>query len=644
MTRKYTLSKAGKPLNCFTMKRRLASSGLLLLLFSVLFLNGCSSKKPANNGPEKPDSNDELVVVATTDFHAELDKAEGMASILRDLKSRYGDRMLYLDGGDLFQGSLEGNMSKGKSVVEFYNQLPIDAAAIGNHEFDFGPDVPNRIQVKPGEDGMGNLKARVKEAKFPWLSSNIVLSPLISCMPAGKQCNALGQKTVFEPRTIIERAGKKIGIIGGTTTETPDITDRDFIAGTEFEPLGPIVAAEAKYLREKEHCDYVLLVAHEGLHLDSKGKYMPGFGIAAVVESLPVHSLDAVIAGHIHVKAQAVINGIPVMQEGRSAWVVGILQLSGKGKSERFRMESFVEIPAKAEQPDITDLLAPYREAAEKYKRMIVGNASGTFKVDPKSESALGNLVADAVLVAGSKEYGAQFALMNAGGCRNDLPDGEITYEEIYAVMPFSNSLVVAELTGAQLRTLLEISTSGDPGMPGVSGLRLKVLDVPPGVPGSWDRDLNGDGKKETWERNLLVYVRDEHGNELKPNAIYKVATNSYLSGGGDYQKFVYDKVPKKKIHDFPGLLIRDAIVNYLKQHPDVKPEDYYSPTKKRIELTKPPIENKSNNQKQGIGYNAVPNSYKFVVHVIARADTPGLANHSFRGFAAEELPLPPDR
>src|SRR5262245_48120653 len=122
MTRKYTLSKVGNSLNCFTMKWRLATFVLIILsLLSVLPPVGCSSKKPPQPVAQEPLSHDDLVVVATTDFHAELEKAEAMASVIRDLKERYGDRMIYLDGGDLFQGSLEGNMSKGKSVVEFYN-------------------------------------------------------------------------------------------------------------------------------------------------------------------------------------------------------------------------------------------------------------------------------------------------------------------------------------------------------------------------------------------------------------------------------------------------------------------------------------------------------------------------------------------
>ncbi len=572
------------------MKQR--SRSYILLIF-LLVLSGCASKSQVEVSPQKPAASDQLVIVSTNDFHAELIKAEGMASVIRQLKLKYGDQMIYLDAGDLFQGSMEGNMSKGKSIVEFYNLLPIDAAAIGNHEFDFGPDVADRTHVKSSEDGMGNLKARVRQAKFPWVSCNIVVNPIESCTP-GEYCNALGQRTVFEPRTILNRSGKKIGVIGATTTETPDITRASFVKGTRFVALMPVIEAEAKYLREKEHCDYVLLTIHEGLQLDTKEQYLPGVGLAALMEGLPQGLIDAVIAGHIHVKVQEVINGMPVIQTGRSAWVVGVLHLTGQGKDKSFRFEPFIDIPSAAEEPDVTAALAPYREAAAKYETMIVGRSAGAFVVNRDEESALGNMISDFTLASGKKEGGAQFALMNSGGIRNDLAAGEITYGEVYAVMPFDNDLVVAELTGSQLRRLLEISTSGDPGMPGVSGLRLKVLNVEPGVPGPWDRDLNGDGKKETWERNLLVEVTDIQGNAIQENVSYKVATNSFLSHGGDYQKIVYNQVPKPKIHQYSGLLIRDVIVESLKQQPVVVPEDYLSNSTRRIELVEPSQESRS--------------------------------------------------
>jgi 2',3'-cyclic-nucleotide 2'-phosphodiesterase (5'-nucleotidase family) len=201
----------------------------------ILLLIFCAACSKENQSPKPLEKDDpgELVVVATNDFHATLDRAEGLAQVISDLRNRYGDRMIYLDAGDQFQGSLEGNISKGKAVVGFFNLMQLDAAAIGNHEFDYGPDVSDRITVEKGEDGMGALKARVREATYPFLSANLVSNPIVTCEP-GAKCNALGHKTVFEPRTILERAGKKIGVIGATTSTARYRTSPAYLAGATF--------------------------------------------------------------------------------------------------------------------------------------------------------------------------------------------------------------------------------------------------------------------------------------------------------------------------------------------------------------------------------------------------------------------------
>src|ERR1044071_2785609 len=156
-----------------------ASACRLVFLALLLIGAGCSpSDIPQSSPPVKVDRPSELVVVSTNDFHAALDRAEGLASVIRSLRNKYGDDMIYLDAGDQFQGSLEGNITKGKAVIEFFNLLKLDAAAVGNHEFDYGPDVPARVTVNPGEDGMGNLKKRAEEAKYPILSANLILDQI----------------------------------------------------------------------------------------------------------------------------------------------------------------------------------------------------------------------------------------------------------------------------------------------------------------------------------------------------------------------------------------------------------------------------------------------------------------------------------
>jgi 2',3'-cyclic-nucleotide 2'-phosphodiesterase (5'-nucleotidase family) len=216
------------------MKRRLSLFFCGFALTFCFFLAGCNRENNSNSIPDatqndNPQIGNEIVVVSTNDFHAALDRAEGLASVIRDQRKKYGQRMVYVDAGDQFQGSLEGNVSKGKAVVEFFNLLQLDAAALGNHELDYGPDVPQRVLVRKGEDGMGAFKERAREANYPFLSANLIVDPPVQCEIGTPNCNAIGQKTVLPTSRIIERGGQKIGIIGVTTPVTAIISNPDFL-------------------------------------------------------------------------------------------------------------------------------------------------------------------------------------------------------------------------------------------------------------------------------------------------------------------------------------------------------------------------------------------------------------------------------
>ncbi len=552
-----------------------------LLIALVLFLSSCTSHKPASTD-QAPNSH-ELVIVATSDFHSALEKAEGLASVVRNLRQQYGDRMLYLDAGDLFQGSLEGNLSKGEATVKFMNLIQLDVGAIGNHELDFGPAVPDRVLVKPGEDGLGNLKERVNQATFEWISANFIKDPVEVCNPEKDMlCNALGQKTLFKPRIVMKRGGYKIGIIGATTSTTAKITRPAFVAGTRFEEIDPITIAEAELLREEEDCDVILLLAHEGPRRSPTDDYRHDIGILPVFSKLPEGTIDAAILGHSHIRVQERIAGIPVLQAGLYGQVVGVMKIRGK-KSFEVTFEPFIEIPAKSTQMDITQALAPYRNAAEDLKRKPIGRAAGLFKKSSTVETPLGNMIADAIL-AGAKAVGeAQFCVLNSGGIRNDLPEGNLTYGNLFRVLPFENLVAIVQLKGSELRRMLEIALSGALGDAPISGLKVVKLDVGPDTPGPWNRDLDGNGVQETWERNLLVSVHDNEGNPLEDEKIYGVATSDYLTNGGDYQSEVFDNIPPERIHVHSELPWRDVVVKYISTYSPIDPPQFYTPETRRI-------------------------------------------------------------
>src|SRR5262245_25533240 len=127
--------------------------------------------------PPRPVAPITISIVGTNDLHGHIEalpRLGGYVANLRRARARDGGGVVLLDGGDMFQGTLESNMNEGAAVVRAYNALGYDAAAIGNHDFDFGPVGPETAPLAPGDDPRGALKARAAEARFPFLAANLV--------------------------------------------------------------------------------------------------------------------------------------------------------------------------------------------------------------------------------------------------------------------------------------------------------------------------------------------------------------------------------------------------------------------------------------------------------------------------------------
>lgn len=553
-------------------------SPLRTLAFFLLICTSCSSI-PRSENARTPD----LVLIATADFHAAIDRAEDFAIAVQSIRARYPNNSLHFDGGDLFQGSLEDSLSKGRVMVDLYNVIGVDAAAIGNHELDHGPAAEGRINLRRGEDGLGNIKKRVKEAKFAWLSANILVKNAEKCLP-GPRCNALGQRTIFAPRFVFNKGETRTCAIGASTPSTEHIMIRDFIKDARFESLPKLILAETKWLRENEKCDFVVLVAHAGLLCDKKGRCLERGDRAEILElleKLPPRTLDAVVAGHTHLKAQEVINGTPVIESGAYASTVGTLKLWKNGSHE---FEDWITVEKNASMmPAVTEALKKYREQARYLKQKPVGASLDQFEKTRATELPLGNLVADALLeYAKNVDPGVCCSFVNQGGIRTDLPRGEILYGDVFKILPFENSLTIVSLTGSELTRLLEIGTSGGHGIFPVSGLELTRIAAAQGQRGTWDRDLDGNGVSEDWERNLLVEAKLTSSKiPIQPHHRYKVATIDFLAQGGDHLSIVFDKVKKSRIITYQGVFLRDIFVEYLKRHSPLSIDKFKTP--KRI-------------------------------------------------------------
>ncbi|MET0657456.1 MAG: bifunctional metallophosphatase/5'-nucleotidase [Steroidobacteraceae bacterium] len=178
--------------------------------------------------------------------------------------------------------------------------------------------------------------------------------------------------------------------------------------------------------------------------------------------------------------------------------------------------------------PEGPFLQSPWRGARFPYTR--AENTAG--------ESALGNLIADAQGASGA----SAFAFMNAGGIRDDLNAGEVTWGELFAIQPFANDLVSMDLTGAQIKTLLEQQWQGQ----------------------TAPRILKTSGLTYTWDAtrpvgDRVVSIVDAAGTALDPGAIYRVTVNSFIAAGGD--NFT---VLASGTNHIVGAVDLDALVDYI--------------------------------------------------------------------------------
>jgi len=191
------------------------------------------------------------------------------------------------------------------------------------------------------------------------------------------------------------------------------------------------------------------------------------------------------------------------------------------------------------EDAAVKQLIEPYKQDLEKEMNEVLIVSSFVFEKG-QPEGSLGNLIADIVFEKGNERYRpgdfhyADFCLLNNGGLRVTLPEGEITKGKIFELMPFENEIVIVSLSGEKVVELCNyiIQVNGQP----ISGLQLKNIN----------------------QSNFQVLIK---GVPFDKNKIYKVATSDYLSAGNDKMEFFKNAIKVETT----GYKIRDAIIDYLR-------------------------------------------------------------------------------
>lgn len=548
----------------------------------VLFLLAAACSTTAPRQPEPPVH---VVIVGTTDVHGWFNGhvetppggGEGvlwgglpsLASYIEALRDENRGRVIVVDSGDMFQGTLESNMFEGEAVIRGYNILGYAAAAVGNHEFDFGPVGPEAIPRKPGDDPLGALKRNADLAMFPLLSANMTEKDT-------------GKTPAWAKRYIMVRAGgARVGIIGLSTPDTPNVTMGINVASLNFTDPVEATLQAARELRT-QGADAVIVIAHIGgrctkmdephdlASCDRNAEAME------LLERLPAGTIDAFFAGHTHANMAHYVNGVPTVQGLAMSREFSTVDLWVDTKGNRVTKSeirpptmicSFVYEgtshcdPRIAEkgaklvprvflgqtiEPDVRTgaAIAPYlRRVAAKRDEKLGIRTDALFTRHYSGESPLGNLIADSL----RRATGADIGLMNSGGIRSELPRGDLTYGDVFAVSPFDNYPAMVIMSGAQLIELLRSTSTGARGIMQVSGVKYTF-----------------DAAKKGLERFVGATLED--GRPIEPEKLYSVIMPDFIAMGGDGSEAVMNAIPKDRITIFYAAPIRDVLVTELKK------------------------------------------------------------------------------
>ena len=447
-----------------------------------------------------------------------------------------GQNVLTLDAGDQFQGSLFYSTYKGAAAVEFMNKIGFDAMAVGNHEFDDGPQV---------------LADFMDKAFFPVISGNTsaYFEPAL--------------KDRLKGYVIREIGGEKIGIVSVLATDTAETSSPGDNVG---------FAGEISYLKtvipeiESKGVNKIIALTHVGLPMDMQ--------IAAKAAGV-----DVIVGGHSHTYLSAsdpkrhgayptwVTNEVtgdlvPIVQAYAYSKYVGELKVVFDDEGRVLSADGDTKLLDASVKPDpaIAARVAELAGPIEELKAMEVGSSTGVIDGDRSNcrarECAMGVLVAEAMLDA-TRGQGVTIAIQNGGGLRASMPEGTITMGDVLTVLPFQNTVATFKLTGAGIVEALENGVGqvedGAGRFPQVAGMRY-----------AWDASA------EPGSRIKAVEVKAGDGwAPLDMEATYGVVTNNYMRGGGDGYKVFASK--GMDAYDYgPGLEVIAA--NYIKANSPYTP------------------------------------------------------------------------
>ena len=506
----------------------------LMPLMLASILAGCAGLPPSStSGGPQSDRTYRITIMHTNDHHGRFwknsDSEYGMAARktvidgIRTEVAAAGGYSLLLDGGDVNTGVPESDLQDAVPDFKGMNLLGYDAMAVGNHEFDKPPVV---------------LRMQRELARFPMLSANIYS----------------GGERMFAPYKIFDLGGVRVAVMGLTTEDTQKMAHPDNLKNIEFRSA---IAEAAKLVPTlRAQADVVIAATHMG-HYENGNHGTQAAGDVEMARA--VNGLNLVVGGHTQnpacMKAENVLDRayVPgaVCQPDRQngTWIVQAHEWGkyvGRADFEfrngDFRLMRYVLIPINlkktvrtadgksgkvpytsdiGENKDMLALLAPYQDFGQQKLLVEVGSADAKFDGDRDSvrsqPTALGVLIGRAMM----EKTRADFAVVNAGGVRDSLPPGKLTYRDVLKVHPFGNTIVAVDLSGTEVMDYLGAAAKmsvGSGAFPQFAGVSMVI---------------EGGALKSASIR----------GAPVEPGKTYKMTINNFVASGGDgYPKLTSHK------------------------------------------------------------------------------------------------------
>lgn len=460
-------------------------------------------------------------------------------------------------------------------TIDVVNAMGIDFNAVGNHEFDKGTAEIQRLRYGGCEKHTRlepcQVNSQFTGANFEFLGANIIKADNTTLFPP------YGIKSFQSGKHVV-----KVGFVGMTLKDTPNLVTPDGIKGLRFEDEAETANKLVPQLKA-QGVSALVLVIHEGGMTKGHHNDMscPGLSgdIVQILNKLDP-AFDVVVSGHTH-RAYACDFGqfnsnkpFLLTSAGQYGTLLTHIQLKIDPTAQKVisksafnnivQSDSFVNgagipiqpvaaVPSYGADKTVAKIVKDYQQASQSQVQKVIGHLPTSIdrKTQPSGESALGNLVADAQWqsTAPKDRGGSDFALMNPGGIRADLVvplgGGTVNFGQLFKIQPFGNTLTVKSMSGKQIKDLLEF--------------QFNQIDRPKVLFPSSSLSYEVDLQKAAGQRisNILI-----NGQNIDVNRIYRFTVNSFLASGGD---------GFWQLKDAPtiagGELDVDALIEYIKTH-----------------------------------------------------------------------------